>query len=294
MHRPPVPCQERKEGVGVMSIVLALTSAAIFGIADFSGAVSSRRTGAFVTAFASQLVGLAALLAVIGFVPGSPDAASVAWGGGAGLAGGLGIALFFRAMAVGPIGVVSPLTAAVGAIVPFVAGVALGGRPGSLAMVGIVVGVVAVVLASGGDGNGQTSFGGPVLLATLTAGACFGLFFVALSYADPAAGLWPLVGARLASLSMFAAIAAGSRRPLRPRAGSRVPLLACGILDMVANVAFLLAVQGGLLAVSGVLASLGPLSTLVLSRVVLGERLGTGQRVGVGLAVAAVSMVALA
>lgn len=277
-----------------MSVILALTSATIFGVADFSGAVSSRRTGAFVTAVLSQLIGLVTLFLVIGLVPGQPDARSMAWGAAAGLVGGLGIALFFRAMAVGPIGVVSPLTAAVGAIVPLGVGTALGGRPEPMALLGIALGVVAVVLASGGASRGHTSVSPRVLAATVAAGACFGGFFVSLSQTDAGAGLWPLVGARLASVAMFAVIATATRRSLRPGAGSLAPLIACGALDMAANVAFLFAVQQGLLAVSGVLASLGPLSTLVLSRVVLGERLGATQRLGVGLAVAAVSCIALA
>jgi drug/metabolite transporter (DMT)-like permease len=277
-----------------VSVFLALTSAAIFGVADFSGAVSSRRTGAFVTAVLSQAVGLVGLLLVVGLVPGAPDAASMAWGAVGGLAGGLGLALFFRAMAVGPIGVVSPLTAAVGAMVPLVAGVVLGAWPEPVALGGIALGIAAVVLATGGSSGTGAALSPRVVLATLTAGACFGGFFVAIAQSDPAAGLWPLVGARSASLLMFGVVAAATRRSLRPGTGAGVPVLVCGGLDMVANVAFLYAVQNGLLAISGVLASLGPLATILLARVVLGEQLRPRQRLGVGLAIAAVSCVALA
>jgi drug/metabolite transporter (DMT)-like permease len=133
-----------------------------------------------------------------------------------------------------------------------------------------------------------------VLLATLAAGVGFGGFLVALAQTSSSAGLWPLVGARMASLAMFGLAAAASRRSLRPGPGSLAPIAACGALDMVANIALLYAVQSGMLAISGVLASLGPLSTILLSRVVLGERLQLTQRLGVGLAVAAVSCVALA
>ena len=277
-----------------MSIILALTSAAIFGVADFTGAVSSRRTGAFVTAVLSQAFGLLSLLAVIGLVPGSPDLRSVAWGAVAGLAGGLGIAVFFWAMAVGPIGVVSPLTAAVAAVVPLGAGIALGAWPEPVALVGIAFGVAAVVLASGGASRSPVAMAPPVLLATLGAGAGFGGFLVALAQSSSSAGLWPLVGARVASLAMFGLIAAAGHRSVRPGPGSLAPIAACGALDMLANIALLYAVQDGMLAISGVLASLGPLSTILLSRLVLGERLELTQRLGVGLAVVAVSCVALA
>jgi drug/metabolite transporter (DMT)-like permease len=277
-----------------LSIILALTSAAIFGVADFTGAVSSRRTGAFVTAMLSQAVGLASLLAVVGLVPGSPDPRSIAWGAVAGLAGGLGIAVFFWAMAVGPISVVSPLTAAVAAVVPLGAGIALGDWPEPVALVGIALGVAAVVLASGGGSRSPVAMAPKVLAATLGAGLGFGGFLVALAQTSSSAGLWPLVGARLASLAMFGLIAAAGHRSVRPGPGSLAPIAACGALDMVANIALLYAVQSGMLAISGVLASLGPLSTILLSRVVLGERLQLTQRLGVGLAVAAVSCVALA
>ncbi len=277
-----------------MSIILALTSAAIFGVADFTGAVSSRRTGAFVTAVLSQAVGLVSLLAVVSFVPGSPDLRSIAWGAVAGLAGGLGLAVFFWAMAVGPIGVVSPLTAAIAAVVPLAVGIALGAWPEPVALAGIALGVVAVVLASGGGSRSGATMAPHVLLATLAAGAGFGGFLVAVAQTSSSAGLWPLVGARVASLAMFGLAAAATGRSLRPGTGSMAPIAACGALDMLANIALLYAVQGGMLAISGVLASLGPLSTILLSRVVLGERLQLTQRIGVGLAVAAVSCLALA
>jgi drug/metabolite transporter (DMT)-like permease len=277
-----------------LSIILALTSAAIFGVADFTGAVSSRRTGAFVTAVLSQAVGLVSLLAVVGFVPGSPDPRSIAWGAVAGLAGGLGLAVFFWAMAVGPIGVVSPLTAAMAAVVPLAVGIALGDWPEPVALVGIALGVAAVVLASGGGSRSPVAMAPKVLAATLGAGLGFGGFLVALAQTSSSAGLWPLVGARLASLAMFGLIAAAGHRSVRPDPGSWAPIAACGALDMLANIALLYAVQDGMLAISGVLASLGPLSTILLSRVVLGERLQRAQQFGVGLAVAAVSCVALA
>lgn len=277
-----------------MHLVLALTSAAVFGAADFAGGLGARRTGAFVTTVASQACGLLALAAVLAFLPGRPDPTSLAWGAAAGVAGGSGLVLFFRAMATGPMGVVSPLTAALTAGVPLVGGLLLGDRPGPLALAGVVLGVGAVVLGSRDPSAPGGRLAPGVLAATIAAGSAFGLFFILLANSTPIAGLWPLLAARGASLSLLGLVALTLRRRVHPAPGTIGVVALSGVLDMAANVAYLLAVQQGLLSITAVLASLYPLSTVVLSRMVLGERLAGVQRVGVVLALGAVVLVAVA
>jgi len=277
-----------------MHLLLALTSAAVFGAADFTGGLAARRTGAFVTTVASQVAGLLALAAVLPLLPGRPDAASLAWGAASGLAGGSGLVLFFRAMATGPMGVVSPLTAALTAGVPLLGGLALGDRPGPLALGGVVLGVAAVVLGSRDPSAASGRLAPVVLGATVAAGAAFGLFFILLARTAESAGLWPLLGARAASLTLLGVVGAVLRRRLHPAPGTLGVVALSGVLDMAANVAYLLAVQRGLLSITAVLASLYPLSTVLLSRLVLGERLHRVQRAGVALALAAVVLVTLA
>ena len=101
------------------------------------------------------------------------------------------------------------------------------------------------------------------------AGVSFGVFLVLLAQTSRASGLWPLVGARCASLSLLVGLALVRRESLRlDRAAARLAVLA-GLLDMASNVLFLVAVRGGQLALVGLLASLSPLGTVVLARLVL-------------------------
>jgi drug/metabolite transporter (DMT)-like permease len=280
-----------------VSVALALASAVVFGGADFVGGLVSRRAGAFaVTAF-SQFAGALGLLVALPLLPGSPDAASMLWGAAAGLAGVTGLTVFFHALAIGPMSVVSPLTAVTSAALPLAAGLALGEQPSRPAVAGLVLGVVAVLLASRPVAESvlQTARARGAVRWAIVAGAGFALFFVLLAQPSPEAGLWPLLAARTTGLGLLGVLALAGGRGLVPHGRrERVAAAASGVLDMTANVCYLLAVQSGLLSVTAVLASLYPVSTVVLARVVLGERLATSQRAGVALALLAVGLVAAA
>lgn len=278
-----------------MAAVLALGSALVYGAADFLGGFATRRSPTLAVAAVSQLIGLLVLLAVLPFLPGEPIAADLRWGALAGVMGGGGIALFYRSLARGTMSVVAPVTATTSAAVPFLVGLALGERPSALALAGIGLALVAIGLISGAAApfpvpqpaswwrrwrpRSLHGIGGAV-----GAGLAFGLFFVLIQRADPAAGLWPLVGARGGSFGLFVVAAIAGRRSLRPVARDLRIIAGAGALDMAANVLFLLAVQRGLLSIVAVLTALYPASTVVLAHLVLGERLARPQRIGLACA----------
>jgi uncharacterized membrane protein len=111
-----------------MSLALALASAAVYGAADFVGGVGARRAGAYVVTTWARGAALVALLLATAVVPGTLDGA-VLLGAAAGVVSGLALVLFFRALATGPMGVVSPITALLAAGVPTLAGIIAGERP---------------------------------------------------------------------------------------------------------------------------------------------------------------------
>src|SRR5688572_27969000 len=132
-----------------MSYWLAISSAVFYGSADFIGGIVSRRVAAIPVVLISQAAGLVALLLLMPFLPAtSPTIRDVLWGGFAGLAGGTGVALLYHALAVGTMSVVAPTTAVAAVAIPVVASVMLGERPGALVVVGIVLGMGAIVLVS--------------------------------------------------------------------------------------------------------------------------------------------------
>jgi drug/metabolite transporter (DMT)-like permease len=281
-----------------MAAALALASALVYGAGDFIGGVASRRLPPIAVVWRSNAIGLVGLLAILPFfLEESPSTADLLWGAGAGLAGGMGILLLYSGMAFGTMSVVAPLTALLAAVVPVVVGFVGGERPSALAALGVVVAFAAIALVSREhDGERHIRVETRVLAYALGAGLGFGVFFVGLDAAADDVGLWPLIAARTASVTMFCVLVAMLRsarlRSTAAREGSMPALIVvCGLFDASANALYLLATQRGLLTLVAVLTSLYPASTVVLARVVLGERLSRSQLVGVGLAGAAVIFV---
>jgi uncharacterized membrane protein len=274
--------------------LLAALSAVVYGSADFLGGLASRRAPATTVTVTSQLAGLLVLVIAVPLVGGhGPLTHAIGIGALGGLAGGLGVMLLYRGLAVGTMSIVSPVTAVCAALVPLVVGLALGERPGALALVGVVCSVIAIVLVSLVPGEGGQRDARAVVLIALAAGVCFGGFYVALAKAGRASGLWPLVGARPASIGIALLLARVRREPaLVPRVGAATAV-ATGLLDMTANVLFLEAARHGQLAVVGVLGSLYPVSTVVLARTIGHERLRAVQIAGLALAVAGLVLTAV-
>ncbi|TDD09111.1 DMT family transporter [Nonomuraea deserti] len=276
-----------------MTVILAAACAVVYGTADFFGGLATKRTQVLSVVVLSQIAGLALILGLLPLLPGAFSDTALSWGLAAGMSGAAGLVLFYRALATGVMSVVAPTTAVTSAALPVVFGLAIGERPVFWALVGVALALGSVLLVSqDSSGGGHGPF--TSVAAALAAGAGFGGFFILLSMAPHESGLWPLVGARLSSVTTVALLALITRRALRPRSGSLRIIVAAGVLDMTANVLFLLAQQDGLLSLVAVLVSLYPASTLLLARHVLGERLRAVQVTGVACALGAVALIAVA
>ncbi|MFI6919699.1 EamA family transporter [Nonomuraea spiralis] len=275
------------------AVILATACAVVYGTADFFGGLATKRSQVLSVVALSQIAGLALILVLLPVLPGVLGGPALFWGLLAGLSGAAGLALFYRALATGVMSVVAPTTAATSAALPVLYGLATGERPHFWALAGVVLALGSILLISQDNSGGAGGSFGSVLVS-LAAGAGFGGFFILLALAPSEAGLWPLVGARLSSVTVVALLALLTRRSLRPGPGSLHIIVAAGALDMAANVLFLLAQRQGLLSLVAVLVSLYPASTLLLARQVLGERLRAVQVAGVACALGAVTLIAVA
>ncbi len=276
-----------------MTIFLALASALVYGTADFLGGLASRRAAALAVTFVSQCAGLTSLLVVIPFAHGTGfDGADAAWGAAGGMGGAAALVCFYWALAAGTMSVVAPLTAVVSAIVPVATGLALGERPSVWSLVGVALALPAIALIAHERGEGTPRAPRLVLAAALVAGVGFGFFFVALARTSGDSGLWPLVGARVASISLLTLALLVARRAPRLPPEVRPMTLVAGVFDTSANALYLAAASRGLLSLVAVIAALYPASTVVLARVVLGERVQRWQIGGFALAAVAVGLVA--
>jgi uncharacterized membrane protein len=276
-----------------VSYILALCSAGFYGAADFTGGLVTRRAAAIPVVLLSQAAGLVLVVLALPLLPAAtPRPADLWWGAAAGLAGGVGVALLYRALAVGTMSVVAPTTAVTGVALPVLTSIALGERPGWLAVVGIMLGAMSIVLVSRQPGASRPGVRTGVGTA-LIAGVGVGLFLLFLAQTRGAAGLWPLLTDRIASVAFFVIVASVGPGWRSLRMPARLALLAMGggTLDMIANGLYMVAVQIGPLSPVVTLSSLYPASTVLLARGILGERLSVWQVVGVVTALVAVLMI---
>lgn len=271
-----------------MSVPVALPAALAYGVADFAGGLAGRRTSVVTVTAGAQLFGLIALLPAVFLVPGEPSAAALGIGALAGIAGASGLLLYFRGLAVGPMGVVAPLSAVVGAGLPLLIGIVGGERLGVPTVLGLVVALAAIVLATAGTRDSVALRG---VLFGLASGAGFGLFFVGLDATPEGSGLWPLLAGRGVSVLLLGVLVL-SVRPGRLRGSTGLVVLS-GVFDTAANVLFLLATRLGDLGVTAVLVSLYPVVVVLLARIVLHERLTAAQVTSAGLALTASALLAL-
>jgi drug/metabolite transporter (DMT)-like permease len=279
-----------------MAALLALTSAAAYGAGGFLGGVASRRAPVAAVALWSYVVGLVVMLAAAPLIGGEATPRALAVGGAAGLVSAVGVAFFYRALAVGAMGVVAPVVGLLSAAVPVVAGIGGGERPNAAALAGIVMALLAVALLSrestpATERSPRAPSRGVGL--ALMAGLGFGLFFLTLDSAGPGTGIWPLVAARLVSVTVFAALGAARLAEVSPSRAATLSAAGAGLLDAGAAALYVVALSHGLLSIVAVLTALYPAGTVVLARCVLRERMSRTQQAGLAFAGVAASLIAL-
>ena len=277
-----------------MSVLLALAASLTWGFGDFAAGVCTRRLPLFVVAMFAQVTGLAVAGVVIAATGESPpSAAQAGWAAFAGVLGVVGIAAFYRALAVGSMGIVGPVTATA-AIVPLAYGLARGERPSLVQGVGVGLAVVGVVTASlerfPEHGERSRRFGAGVGLA-LFAALSFGFALIGLSRAAAGGTGWAVFTMRAVAIPLVvaAALALGPRLPQSGRVW--LLLLFVGIGDTAATLMYAAATTRGLLSVVAVLSSLYPIVLVVLARVFLAERIARTQLAGVAVALSGVALV---
>ena len=287
----------------MIAVALAAVSAISYGAADFSGAIATKENDATVVTVAMQVVSLAALVCVVLVYPqGRLQLVDLGWGAAGGLGAALGLVTFYKALALGPMSVAAALTALWSTGVPVIGGLLLGDRPGAITLAGIAVAVPAAVLVSIEGGRDRRTEATPrersrswkrqirTRKLAVVAGIGFGLFFVALSRTSADAGLYPLLGARVASIVGLALVIFQGRL-LAPIARTWWPaVVIAGLLDCAANSFYLSALRFGSLTWIAAISSLYPVSTVLLARVVLNERLARIQFVGMGAAAVALTL----
>jgi drug/metabolite transporter (DMT)-like permease len=245
----------------------------------------------------SKLVSLPllAIYLVATYVPMTPI--GLAWGAMAGVAGFVGLVLFYRALSAGAMAVVAPITGVTSAAIPVVVGLLGGERPSGTRLIGVGCALLAIALVSISPpppGRRQI-VNSRLVIGALGAGGGFALFFILLALAGNAAsgsvGLWPIAGSQLSALIICGLMLLMTRPGPWPRQAALGFTVVAGPCDMTANALFLLATRGGDLSVVAPLAALYPVTTVILALIVDRERLRGVQIAGLVFAVVSLVLV---
>lgn len=277
----------------MIALVLALGSSLAYGCADFLGGLGARKAHVLRTVMIAAPASLVVELLLWPLLGAAFDPATLAWGAASGVASAAAFVLLYRTLAIGPMNVLSPVTALVSAALPVGVGLLQGERLALVGMIGLPLALVAVVLVSAGPGVRSSRPSRLALLLAFGAGAAIALQLVFLHQAPSESGVGPLIVGRTVSSAITLTSALLLRRKLGTERPAYATSAAAGALDSVANLLFLLAARSGDLAVVAVIVALYPAGTVLLARKVLGERLHRGQLIGLGTAAAAVSLLAL-
>jgi drug/metabolite transporter (DMT)-like permease len=254
-------------------ILWGLATAAAWGTADFAGGLASRRAVPLVVTAASQVIGwLALLLAALVFRPPLPAWEPMAVGAVAGVGGGLGLAFLYEGLARGAMGIVSSLAGAGAVVIPLLVSLLFGTDIPPLAFLGIGL-ILLAGLAAADVSRDQASRAS--LFLAFGAAVGFAAWYLLIDQVADEGRLWVLIASRSASSLLLVVIVLATRardgitglRPVLPF------VLLAGVLDVGANVFFVLARGDISVALAATLSGLYPLATMSLARIVLGEKL---------------------
>jgi drug/metabolite transporter (DMT)-like permease len=314
----------------MLTAVLGLLGALVYGSADFLGGLASRRISPLRVTAVSASAGLIGLLVALVFSGGRWSASAVGWGALSGVVGAIAIALLYACLAIGPMSILSPLTAVISAVVPMTWGLAGGDTFAPIGYAALGLALVAVVLVGFVPEKGAVRPRARGVLMAIGSGTMIGTFLIIIDQTPDDSGLVPLVLNRGVSATlMFAtvgvvALVAKRRVPSQVGAPAQVTIpaatggeaqeaertpapralggwrpglplaIACGLVDAGANVLLLAGIRLGDLSVMSVLTAMYPAGTILLAALVLRERIAPVQWVGLVLALAAAGMLAIA
>jgi drug/metabolite transporter (DMT)-like permease/photosystem II stability/assembly factor-like uncharacterized protein len=268
---------------------LGLAAALVWGASDFCGGLSAKRASTWWVVLLSQVVGLIYLVTLAFLLKEKlPPHPILLTGMLAGLIGEFGLVMLYQGLASGRMGIVAPLSALTGAILPALFSWRQEGLPSTIQLSGILLALPAVWLVSASSGTGRVRR--LELALGLFSGLAFGIYFILIGQVSSQSIYWSLTAARFSSLVFLIGLI-WIIRPIPRPAGAVFWLIALvGFLDTSGNVLYALATRFGRLDIAAVLASLYPATTILLAYTLLKERLGRAQWAGVALALTVVAL----
>ena len=277
-------------GSEFLAVFYGFSSALVWGAADFSGGLATKKARVVAVVFFSQIVGLICMTGVaVGTGEPIPPLRVLMLGGAAGFAGILGLVIFYHSLANGRMGLVAPLSAITAAILPIGWAAVRLGFPAGSQMAGLLVAVIAIWLLSSEPVTGEKS--SDSLLLPILAGVGFGLFFIGIGEASKNAVFWPLVASKTVSIAVMTILMGLRKTPLPETQTTWSLIVLAGVLDVTGNGLYALAAHTGRLDIAATLGSMYPAATVLLAFIILKEPLRRNHWTGLIFALAALFLI---
>jgi len=272
---------------------LGLLSAATWGGSDFAGGWGARRASSLLITASGQIVSLAALLILCFFLrlalPGPSYLLYAAIGG---FEGAIALAVFYRALSMGAMGLTAALTGLMTALIPVLFELIHSGLPSKVTVAGLIIGLAAIWMISHSPATEGAGTSRRALLFGASAGVGFGAQLILFKAAAAGGVLWGLTAGRVAGVIAIVLVVALAP-PKGPWRGFWIAGVISGSLDTIGNLFYMMASQLGRLDVAAVICSLYPAGTILLAGILLRERPTRRQVAGMGLALAAVALLSV-
>ncbi len=274
----------------LVPVAFSLAAVLTWGTSDFIGGYASKDSDPFLVTALAHASGfsLMSIWALAEHAP-FPAGESELWALLAGALGGVGLAILYRTLAGGTMGLTAPVAAVLGAAIPTIFSMRTQGMPGVAPICGFLLAGAGIWLISRPEGG----FGRPkgIAMAAL-AGVGFAGFFICINRTGNSSALWSAAISRFASLVLVLLMVLARRTPIQLGNRGIVLGLMAGWLDSTGTMLFIRADQTGRLDSAVVISSLYPAITVLLARFILREHFTRWKAIGMVAAILAVPMIA--
>ena len=266
-----------------ISIIFGVCSGIACGTADFSGGFVTKKKNVFSVLFISQLSEVILLfLSGLGFsekISGDQIAFAII----SGIFGSIGLLAFYKALAIGNMSVIAPITAVIAPLIPVLFNYLEEPYSSLTQIIAMTLAFVSIWLLTSTNETKKYVF--LDIKLAVAAGLNFGIFLILINLASTKTSYFlPLMVARVITVLLAGLVLIKGKNMITFEVKSLFVICMIGIIDATSNILFILSVLYGRLDIASILFSMGPVITILLAWLIMKEKIGQIQALGIILA----------
>ena len=255
------------------------------GVSDLFGRRAVRASSALTAAVAISVVAFVTAVAAVALLGSTLQPSDLGIGMISGVGLGTGLACYYAGMSRSSSTIVTPLVAALSAIIPFGYALLTGGDATLFALLGAAIAIGGLMLITVGGGGAHHVRAG--LLWGLASGVAYGIGLAIVIDASDGAGALPAVGQRIAATAVTMTLAVQAHQPIVPPVGARRAALTGGALAGLSTVLYLIGVRADATA-AVITGSMFPAASVAVGRTFFGDPVSRLQALGIAVVLAGV------